>query len=116
MAEKMSSRLSCGYSARSSSIVRPSANISRTNDTHIRVPLMHGLPKQMLGLTDIRSNSSFIVHLVNSYVNCSSALNWSASACKYCWLVGRFRRRSGDPGLTGVLIGAFLHRFLPERT
>src|SRR5690606_19359460 len=44
MQANRSSRWSCGYSASNSSNDSPSANKSRINDTHRRVPRTHGLP------------------------------------------------------------------------
>jgi hypothetical protein len=60
MAAKMSSLVNCGYSLITSSTDIPFAIRSRIRETHILVPLMHGLPKETLGFTMILLSSSFI--------------------------------------------------------
>src|SRR5271166_6583341 len=57
----MSSYVSCGYSTSSSASVSPSARKSRISDTHMRVPLIYGLPPQIRGSREIRSSILFIM-------------------------------------------------------
>jgi hypothetical protein len=59
IAAKTSSWLSPGYSASSSASVMSSARKSRMSETQIRVPLMQGLPPQILGSIEIRSRRGF---------------------------------------------------------
>ena len=59
IAAKTSSWVSPGYSASNSASVMPSARKSRTSETQIRVPFMHGLPPQILGSIVIRCRRGF---------------------------------------------------------
>lgn len=60
IAARTSSRFNCGYASNTSSIVVPEARKSRSSDTQILVPRMHGLPKQTRGSTAILLRISFI--------------------------------------------------------
>jgi hypothetical protein len=59
IAAKTSSWVSPGYSASNSASVMPSARKSRTSETRIRVPFMHGFPPQILGSIAIRCRRGF---------------------------------------------------------
>ena len=50
-----------------SSIVSPDAKKSKIKDTQIRVPLIQGLPKQIFGLTEMRSNNLLFSIFINFY-------------------------------------------------
>lgn len=60
IAVNTSSRTNCGYSANNSSTVDPAARKSSTNETQIRVPRIHGFPKQTDGSTAMRASNGFI--------------------------------------------------------
>src|SRR5437867_441374 len=68
MAARISSRWSWGYSVSISSIVDPEARKSNRSDTQIRVPRTHGLPKQILGLIEMRCNRGFILNAARPLV------------------------------------------------
>ena len=54
-----------------SSVLSPAAKKSRIRETHMRVPLMHGLPKHTFGSTDIRLNNGFIaIKIINVVFSC----------------------------------------------
>ena len=55
---RISSLVSSGKSARISASVMPEARYSRTSDTVIRSPRIHGFPLRLPGSTVMRSNSS----------------------------------------------------------
>ena len=48
MAARTSSSVSCGYSSNTSAVLMPLARKSSNNETQIRVPRIHGLPKHQL--------------------------------------------------------------------
>src|SRR5207247_3025330 len=50
-----------GYSSRMSWTVQPLARKSRMRDTQMRCPRIHGLPKQIFGLMEIRDSNSVLV-------------------------------------------------------
>src|SRR5262245_19224159 len=50
-----------GYSSRMAWTVQPLARKSRMRETQMRCPRIHGLPKQMLGLMEIRDSNSVLV-------------------------------------------------------